>query len=626
MEELTNVKIFISYSSEDTALFRTFKNGIEKQAKNSPNIKWDLWSDVEIPVGSEWHEVIQNSVKTSSAVILLVSANFLASDYIKDEEFAKFIDLQKKNNITLFPILLSDCDVTQWKELSKKHFFKSLGRDYGVEHERFKNKITPYDYIDKSQFKNTYHRDCVDAFEKAIQSNQSQKTTQMQNNVDTQIYMRKEESNGIEIFPIKNDRYKELIKNAPKDSEIKFISITAESNLCGQIYDIPHFKEAFNKNIHFKGIVLDPNGEEARFRSSIETPGKILTKTILYKGAENVKNSLKSMWKSKNIKIRYAKAGISFKLWLSDDEAIIEPYHIGKAENGRGNGLCGFSQILCKKGTEEYNRLKSHFEELWNRATPFWPEKKTKNNTLLFNRVEIEINTGCDKEEPCSHCPNKKKEEKGINENMRGALYRKIINELVGLEFSGRISFHFYGETLVCEDLYDRIEYAKNKFKEKEGLDVELAIYTNGDKLDQTMYDNLVKAGISKIFISIAHNELYTKEFEGEKHIILDNIHYDNRGGNLYKTNYPLEVPCFAPTHRLVITHDGNIILCYSDVERTNIFGNINNESIEDIWQKRDFNRIRESLAKGNRKDHKPCEYCNNQVHTRFGKTYVNYF
>ena len=81
MEE---VKIFISYSHEDTEQFNTFKKEIENHSKNSKQIKWNLWSDIEIPVGSLWHETIQEAVQESNAAILLVSASFFASDYIKN--------------------------------------------------------------------------------------------------------------------------------------------------------------------------------------------------------------------------------------------------------------------------------------------------------------------------------------------------------------------------------------------------------------------------------------------------------------------------------------------------------------------------------------------------------------
>ena len=166
--EKEKLKIFISYSHEDADLFNVLKKGIETHSKNSKNIVWDLWSDVAINAGELWHEVIQESVQNSHATILLVSHNFFASDYIKNEEFLKFIEKSKKENFTIFPVLLSDCDFSQWEELVKIQFFNPQGREYQVA--EFKNKIIPYDYVEKPNLKNTYHKKCVEAFEKSILS------------------------------------------------------------------------------------------------------------------------------------------------------------------------------------------------------------------------------------------------------------------------------------------------------------------------------------------------------------------------------------------------------------------------------------------------------------------------
>ena len=168
MEE-TN--IFISYAHKDDANFKIFKEGIESHSKSSKKLKWKILCDKEIPTGSLWHNVIQEEIKTCNAAILLVSANFLSSDYIENEEFLHFLERNEKEGFIFLPILLSDCDITQWENLSKRQFFNPQGQDYEIE--KFKHKIVPYDYIEKQHLKNTYHRECVSAFEKVILSKQN---------------------------------------------------------------------------------------------------------------------------------------------------------------------------------------------------------------------------------------------------------------------------------------------------------------------------------------------------------------------------------------------------------------------------------------------------------------------
>lgn len=163
------ITIFISYSHEDTDLFREFKKGIENYSKNSTKISWDIWSDIEIHPGKFWHETIQDSVKKSQAAILLVSQHFFVSNYIKNEEFLRFVKKNTDENFTFFPVLLSDCDYRQWEELTRIQFFNPQGQDYELK--QFRNKIAPYDYIKEQNLKNTYFKKCVEAFEQSVLSN-----------------------------------------------------------------------------------------------------------------------------------------------------------------------------------------------------------------------------------------------------------------------------------------------------------------------------------------------------------------------------------------------------------------------------------------------------------------------
>ena len=169
MEEF---KIFISYAHKDDAYFRVFKEGIESHSKSSQNLKWKIWCDKEIPVGSLWHKVIQNEVQNCNTAILLVSANFLSSEYIETKEFLEFIERSEKDGFIFLPVLLSDCNFMQWENLAKRQFFYPQGKDYNLRElsnisyshlcEFYKGVIEPNSY------RETYHKNCVNAFEKAI--------------------------------------------------------------------------------------------------------------------------------------------------------------------------------------------------------------------------------------------------------------------------------------------------------------------------------------------------------------------------------------------------------------------------------------------------------------------------
>ncbi len=90
----TPPKIFISYAHLD----HTHKDDLIKHLK--PRLRGGLlteWDDKQIKPGSQWHQEIQNALAEADMGVLLVSANFLASDYIHENEFNAL--LAKKNLI-----------------------------------------------------------------------------------------------------------------------------------------------------------------------------------------------------------------------------------------------------------------------------------------------------------------------------------------------------------------------------------------------------------------------------------------------------------------------------------------------------------------------------------------------
>lgn len=405
---------------------------------------------------------------------------------------------------------------------------------------------------------------------------------------------------------------KKIIENASDNTEIRFISVTGYNDLSPNDSGLEHFKSALRRGIAFKGIIFNPEGIEAKFRSVIESPEKNIRNTLLFRDSKNVLDVLKyKFWKDKEIKMKYAKVGLQFKLWLSDKEAFIQPYHFGKDEDDDPIGMCKFTHILYSSNTDEYNLLKNHFDELWEKSDSFWPEP-------LFSRVEIEVNTNCNRKEYCSFCPNSKI---GTIEPqiMEEKLYEKIIDELKDLKFKGRISFHFYGEPLIHPKIGKVIRYASQNLPSSERV-----IYTNGDKLDDEKYKELVDAGISKIIVT----NLYSKQIKSrDNQIILNKILLNNKGCVLDESKaLDLETPCYAPTHRLVIAYDGKVLLCYEDAERINVIGDVSKEKIINVWQSEKFKKARKELSVGNRKVHKPCKYCDNTSHIKFGQVYVNEF
>ena len=175
---LEETKIFISYAHKDDLYFRLFKAGIESHSKSSQKLNWKIWCDKKIPAGALWHNVIQEEIKTCDAAILLVSANFLSSDYIENEEFLHFLERNENEGFIFLPVLLSDCDFAQWENLSNRQLFYPQGLDYGLPRlsnisyshlVEFNRDLVPL----PNPYRETYHMKFIEAFENAIISKQN---------------------------------------------------------------------------------------------------------------------------------------------------------------------------------------------------------------------------------------------------------------------------------------------------------------------------------------------------------------------------------------------------------------------------------------------------------------------
>ena len=70
------------------------------------------WHGREILPGQDWDETIKQKLDLADVILFLVSADFMASDYIKDVEIEKAIERHNKGLVRIIPIIIRDCDHT----------------------------------------------------------------------------------------------------------------------------------------------------------------------------------------------------------------------------------------------------------------------------------------------------------------------------------------------------------------------------------------------------------------------------------------------------------------------------------------------------------------------------------
>jgi hypothetical protein len=68
------------------------------------------WTDRKILPGGEWGEEIDRRLAAADIIILLVSADFIASDYCWGKELAAALHRHQLGEATVVPIMLRTCD------------------------------------------------------------------------------------------------------------------------------------------------------------------------------------------------------------------------------------------------------------------------------------------------------------------------------------------------------------------------------------------------------------------------------------------------------------------------------------------------------------------------------------
>ena len=101
------VKVFFSYSHKDEALRDELVTHLSMMKRQGII---EAWHDREITAGSEWANAIDDNLEIADIILLLVSANFLASDYCYDKEMTRAMERHETREARVIPVILKPTD------------------------------------------------------------------------------------------------------------------------------------------------------------------------------------------------------------------------------------------------------------------------------------------------------------------------------------------------------------------------------------------------------------------------------------------------------------------------------------------------------------------------------------
>lgn len=232
------------------------------------------------------------------------------------------------------------------------------------------------------------------------------------------------------------------------------------------------------------------------------------------------------------------------------------------------------------------------------------------NNPELFDHVEIETYNRCNG--GCSFCPVNRLSDSREEEYMSEKLFSHIIDQLSELNYQSSLALFSNNEPFLDKRICDFQRYAREKLP-----NARLYLFTNGtvltlekflsiiDYLDELIIDNYSQSMQLIPTVKVirdyceSHKELYSKVTIVLRH---PREILTSRGG--YAPNREIisnieNDKCVLPFRQLIIRPDGKVSACCNDALGIITLGDLQNESIVDVWNGKAFCDLRTKLLEG---------------------------
>lgn len=108
-------RVFISYSHADAEWLKR----LQKHLKPLEREGVEVWDDTRLRPGEPWREEIRTALEQTKVAILLVSADFLASDFIVTNELPPLLKAAEDDGAIILPVIISPSRFQRTESLSR---------------------------------------------------------------------------------------------------------------------------------------------------------------------------------------------------------------------------------------------------------------------------------------------------------------------------------------------------------------------------------------------------------------------------------------------------------------------------------------------------------------------------
>lgn len=117
------MRAFISYSHHDKVALDRLHVHLKNLTRDG---QIETWYDRDILAGSELDAEIEREMEASDLFLLMVSPDFIASDYCVEREMKRALERHAAGNARVVPIIVEECD---WKAMGELRQLKAVPTD-----------------------------------------------------------------------------------------------------------------------------------------------------------------------------------------------------------------------------------------------------------------------------------------------------------------------------------------------------------------------------------------------------------------------------------------------------------------------------------------------------------------
>ena len=108
--------VFVSYSHADAAWLQRVKVHLRPLVRKGT---LNLWDDTRISPGQLWQKEVAEALARAQVAVLLVSADFLASDFVVDNELPPLLHRAASGGVLILPVVIGPCRFREHEALSR---------------------------------------------------------------------------------------------------------------------------------------------------------------------------------------------------------------------------------------------------------------------------------------------------------------------------------------------------------------------------------------------------------------------------------------------------------------------------------------------------------------------------